>query len=169
MDQHPEHCFATMQAPADHAVGLELQIVDVVERSRRARVQGDTAAEAALDAELEGLYGELSNTATKVAVGYRPLQERSVVIEVAADAATVTAGTGFEAKRRVLEREVADLGGVAVCSPSLRRYGARFWVRAPDLAAALDDGIGSFRHAAARAGLPDAPVVRLEGPRSGAV
>lgn len=167
MDQHPEHCFAMMQAPADHAVSLELQIVDVVERSRRARVQGDTATEAALDDELEGLYGELSDTATKVAVGFRPLQERSVAIEVVADAAEVTGGAEFVARRRVLHREVASLGGIAVCSPAPRRYGARFCVRAPDLAAALDNGIGSFHQAAARAGLPHAPVVRLEAARSG--
>jgi hypothetical protein len=56
------------------------------------------------------------------------------------------------------------LGGVAVCSTTGRRYGARFCVCAPDLAAALDYGIGSFRQATAKAGLANSPVVRLEAP-----
>ncbi len=58
----------------DHAVGLESQIVDVVKRTRRAQVQGDSATEAALDDELEALHSELSDAATQVAVRNRPLE-----------------------------------------------------------------------------------------------
>lgn len=131
----------------DHAVGLELQIVDVVERIRRAYVQGEAAEEAVRGDESDGLYGELSDTAAQVAVGARPIEERRVAIEVAAD-----------------DLDVAALGGVPLCSNGGRRYDARFCVRAPDLAAALDQGIGAFRQVTASAGLPHLPVVGLEAP-----
>jgi hypothetical protein len=148
----------------DHAIGVELQIVDMVERSRRAQVQGDPAEEAVLDGELDGLYRELSDASTQVAVGDRPVEERRFAIEVGADDLDVVRGSDFDGRRAVLDREVAARGGEVLRPAGGRRYGARFCVRAPDLAAALDEGIGVFRQVTANAGLPRVPVVRVEAP-----
>jgi hypothetical protein len=51
----------------DHAVGLELQIVELVERRERARVQGDLAAASGIQQEIDALQAELATTAEKVA------------------------------------------------------------------------------------------------------
>ncbi|MHB8294077.1 MAG: hypothetical protein ACYDH5_05510 [Acidimicrobiales bacterium] len=50
---------------ADHALGVELQIEELVERRERARVQGRHGDIAPLDAELGELYAELAVTAER--------------------------------------------------------------------------------------------------------
>lgn len=51
----------------DHVTGLELQIVELVEQRERARVQGDTAALARIEAELAELQTEMATTAEQIA------------------------------------------------------------------------------------------------------
>lgn len=51
----------------DHVTGLELQIVELVEQRERARVQGDTAALARIEAELAELQNEMAATAEQIA------------------------------------------------------------------------------------------------------
>ncbi len=50
----------------DHAVGLELQIVELVERMERARVQGEPEEADRLQREIDGLQGELARTAEQL-------------------------------------------------------------------------------------------------------
>ncbi len=50
----------------DHAVGLELQIVELVEQQKRAVVQGHPEEAAPLQAEVEALQAELASTAMHV-------------------------------------------------------------------------------------------------------
>lgn len=50
----------------DHAVGLELQIVELVERMERARVQGETDEADRLQREIDGLQVELARTAEEI-------------------------------------------------------------------------------------------------------
>ncbi len=52
--------------PEDHAVGLELQIVELVEQQARAVVQGHPEEAAALEGEVEALQVELATTADHV-------------------------------------------------------------------------------------------------------
>jgi hypothetical protein len=77
---------------------------------------------------------------------------------------------GIEAEGdRVLTREevveladaVAASGGVA-SGIGTSRYGAQLIVEAPSREAAIEKATGEFTVAAARAGLPAAPVVRTE-------
>lgn len=51
----------------DHAIGLELQLTDLVEKRERARVQGREERAAALTAEIEALQTELARTAEEIA------------------------------------------------------------------------------------------------------
>ena len=51
----------------DHVTGLELQIVELVEQRERARVQGDSAALARIEAELAELQNEMATTAEQIA------------------------------------------------------------------------------------------------------
>jgi N-formylglutamate amidohydrolase len=51
----------------DHAIGLELQLTDLVEKRERARVQGRDERAAALTAEIEALQSELARTAEEIA------------------------------------------------------------------------------------------------------
>ncbi|MDP8987755.1 MAG: hypothetical protein M3N11_05335 [Actinomycetota bacterium] len=51
----------------DHAVGVELQLTELVERRERALVQGRTDEAAALQPEIEALQDELARTAERVA------------------------------------------------------------------------------------------------------
>jgi hypothetical protein len=53
----------------DHAVGIELQLVDVVEQTARARVQGAHDEAADLEREIDRLHTELAETAARVAAG----------------------------------------------------------------------------------------------------
>jgi hypothetical protein len=50
----------------DHAVGLELQIVELVEQQARAVVQGHPEEAAPLEAEVHALQAELAKTAEHV-------------------------------------------------------------------------------------------------------
>lgn len=50
----------------DHAVGIELQIVELVERMERARVQGESEEADRLQREIDGLQAELARTAEKI-------------------------------------------------------------------------------------------------------
>jgi hypothetical protein len=51
----------------DHAIGVELQITDLVEKRERARVQGRMERAEALAVEIEALQGELAKTAEEIA------------------------------------------------------------------------------------------------------
>ncbi len=51
----------------DHAVGLELQLVEAVEQRERARVQGDVATVRRYQEEIDGLQFELAQTAERIA------------------------------------------------------------------------------------------------------
>ena len=51
----------------DHAVGGELQIVELVERMERARIQGEDEEADRLQREIGGLQAELARTAEKIA------------------------------------------------------------------------------------------------------
>ena len=51
----------------DHAVGVELQITELVEQRERAVVQGDEVRAAALTVQIEGLQEELASTAEQIA------------------------------------------------------------------------------------------------------
>lgn len=51
----------------DHAVGVELQITELVEKIQRARVQGRLERVAQLQPELDALQDELAATAEKIA------------------------------------------------------------------------------------------------------
>jgi hypothetical protein len=48
---------------ADHMVGIELQIIDLVERRERAEVQGDAAEASRYQSEIDDLQRELAVTA----------------------------------------------------------------------------------------------------------
>ncbi len=50
----------------DHAVGLELQIVELVERTERARVQGEADEAARYQREIEALQLELARAAEQI-------------------------------------------------------------------------------------------------------
>jgi hypothetical protein len=50
----------------DHATGLELQIVELVERRERAIVQGRTAEAGTLQREIDDLQRELAVTAERL-------------------------------------------------------------------------------------------------------
>lgn len=50
----------------DHAVGLELQIVELVERTERARVQGEAEEAARYQREVDALQLELARTAEQI-------------------------------------------------------------------------------------------------------
>lgn len=50
----------------DHAVGVELQLVELVERKERAKVQGREAEAAQLEGEIQTLQQELAATAERL-------------------------------------------------------------------------------------------------------
>lgn len=57
----------------DHLVGLEQQVVELVEQERRAELQGDSTEAARLEQEVLGLYTEMARTAELITVGgYSP-------------------------------------------------------------------------------------------------
>lgn len=51
----------------DHAIGVELQITELVEKRQRAVVQGDTDRAAALDVEIAALQVDLVETSDRIA------------------------------------------------------------------------------------------------------
>jgi hypothetical protein len=51
----------------DHAVGVELQIVDLVERRERASAQGRIDDASQLQAQIDSLHSELARTADVIA------------------------------------------------------------------------------------------------------
>lgn len=57
---------------ADHAVGLELQIEELVEQRTRAQVQGRPQDAGSIDAEIAGLYTELADTVERAASSSQP-------------------------------------------------------------------------------------------------
>lgn len=75
----------------DHVVGLELQLVELVEQKQRAEVQGRTDDLTGLDRQIEALQAELATTA-EVASAEAPLdtgEDTEVLAPSAADAMTV--------------------------------------------------------------------------------
>ncbi len=50
----------------DHAVGVELQIVELVEQQERANVQGHPEEAVVLQSEVDALQSELAKTAEQV-------------------------------------------------------------------------------------------------------
>jgi hypothetical protein len=51
----------------DHAIGVELQITELVEQRERALVQGDAARVATIEAEIAALQEELVRTSEEIA------------------------------------------------------------------------------------------------------
>lgn len=51
----------------DHAIGVELQITELVERRERALVQGDTARADAIGLEISALQEDLMETSEQIA------------------------------------------------------------------------------------------------------
>jgi hypothetical protein len=51
----------------DHVVGLELQIVELVEQRERATVQHDDAEAARIQGEIDALQAEMAQTAELIA------------------------------------------------------------------------------------------------------
>ena len=51
----------------DHVVGLELQIVELVEQRERATVQHDEAEAARIQGEIDALQSEMATTAEAIA------------------------------------------------------------------------------------------------------
>ena len=51
----------------DHVVGLELQIVELVEQRERATVQHDEAEAARIQREIDALQAEMAQTAAAIA------------------------------------------------------------------------------------------------------
>jgi hypothetical protein len=58
--------------PADHAMGLELQLEELIEQQRRAVVQGRSADADRLAAEIAALQQELAAAAERAAEPGRP-------------------------------------------------------------------------------------------------
>jgi hypothetical protein len=58
--------------PADHAMGLELQLEELREQQERARVQGRETDAARLQSEIEELQTELAATAEMIRPGEAP-------------------------------------------------------------------------------------------------
>lgn len=52
----------------DHLVGLELQLVELVESKQRAEVQGRTEDAAGLEREIADLQTELATTAERISI-----------------------------------------------------------------------------------------------------
>lgn len=52
---------------ADHEMGLELQIVELVEQRRRAEVQGQAEDVQRIQAEIDALQAEMARTAEQIA------------------------------------------------------------------------------------------------------
>lgn len=50
----------------DHLVGVEQQVVELVEQRERARVQHDDGEVIRIDAEIERLYDEMAKTAARI-------------------------------------------------------------------------------------------------------
>lgn len=55
--------------PADHAMGLELQLEELREQQQRARVQGRVADAERMQSEIEALQAELAATAEMLSDG----------------------------------------------------------------------------------------------------
>jgi hypothetical protein len=56
----------------DHLVGVELQVVELVEQRERAEVQGQGEEVARLQAEIDALYTEMADTAARVVEAHEP-------------------------------------------------------------------------------------------------
>jgi len=52
----------------DHATGVEMELVELVERRERARVQGLLAEVVELDRQIDALHLDLARTAERIAV-----------------------------------------------------------------------------------------------------
>lgn len=71
----------------DHLVGLELQLVELVENKQRAEVQGRNEDASVLAAEIAALQLELATTAEQIADGEEPADTASGAIVGAPTAA----------------------------------------------------------------------------------
>lgn len=54
----------------DHLVGVEQQVVELVEQRERARVQHDDTEVARIEVEIERLYEEMATTAARITDGH---------------------------------------------------------------------------------------------------
>lgn len=70
--------------------------------------------------------------------------------------------SNLDSKLAMLREAIVDRGGVPLVSKDGRRYGARFFVRAPGTESAIEEGVETLKDAAATVGLPDSPVVDAE-------
>lgn len=58
----------------DHALGIELQLAELVDQAERARVQGLDDEAAKIQAEIERLQQELAETADQVSESVEPVE-----------------------------------------------------------------------------------------------
>jgi hypothetical protein len=56
-------------AVENHLVGVELQLVELVEQQKRAEAQGDTGQARALQDQIDALHRELAATAESIGPG----------------------------------------------------------------------------------------------------
>ena len=56
----------------DHLVGVELQVVELVEQRERAEVQGRTDEARRLQGEIDALYTEMAETAARLVEAHEP-------------------------------------------------------------------------------------------------
>jgi len=78
----------------DHVVGLELQLVELVERRERALVQGSDDEAEAISREIEELQTELIVTAEALAAD-KPIPHADVLAESAEDATFTMSDAGM--------------------------------------------------------------------------
>jgi hypothetical protein len=74
----------------DHAVGVELQLIEVVEQQHRAEVQGRTDDASALEREVEALQDELATTAEVACATAGADREPEVLAPLASEAPEAT-------------------------------------------------------------------------------
>lgn len=56
----------------DHLVGVELQVVELVEQRERAEVQGRTEEAGRLQREIDALYSDMAETAARLVESQQP-------------------------------------------------------------------------------------------------
>ena len=100
----------------DHVVGLELQLVELVERRERANVQGQEDEAEAISREIDELQTELIVSAEALAAD-RPASHADVRAESAEDASFTMADAGMHVGSELTRDD--DVGGFALAEGGL--------------------------------------------------